>query len=126
MGNDLTGKRKLFVEAYLANPNATEAAKRAGYSEKTARSQGQRLLTNVDIQQALTVRVEEAIITADEILTGVKAIALNAARDGDKLKAYELLGKHLAMWTDKTEHSGEVTTNVRTFSEAASKIYGSK
>ena len=119
----LTAKQKLFVESYLSNPNATAAAKAAGYSEKTARSQGQRLLTNVDIAKMLGERVENAIITADEILTGVKAIAQNGKRDADKLKAYELLGKHLAMWTDKTQLSGEVTTNVRTFSEAAKKIY---
>ena len=46
-----TGKR--FVEEYLKDLNATQAAIRTGYSVKTARSQGQRLLTNVDIQEAI-------------------------------------------------------------------------
>lgn len=119
----LSERQSRFLEEYLANPNATEAAKRAGYSEKTAYSQGQRLLKNVEIKNALGTRVEKAIITADEILNGVKDIALSAPRPADKLKAYELLGKHLAMWTDKTEHSGEINTNVRTFSEAAKRIY---
>ncbi len=111
---ELTTKQKLFVEAYLANPNATEAATRAGYSKKTAKSQGQRLLTNVDIRTRLEKRVEEAIITADEILTDVKAIAKSAEKDSDKLKAYEMLGKHLAMWTDKTEVNGGLNLEVAT------------
>lgn len=121
----LTQKQRLFVEAYLANPNATEAARQAGYggNDNTLAQRGAELVRNSKIAELLKVRVEEAIITADEILTGVKAIALNGKRDADKLKAYELLGKHLAMWTDKTQLSGEVTTNVRTFSEAAKKIY---
>jgi phage terminase small subunit len=56
---ELSGKRAKFVEEYLVDLNATQAAIRAGYSEKTARSQGQRLLTNVDIQEALTHRRKE-------------------------------------------------------------------
>ena len=43
----LTQKQKLFVESYLANPNATKAAIAAGYSERTARQQGNRLLTTM-------------------------------------------------------------------------------
>src|SRR5699024_9365974 len=52
--------------------NATQAAIRAGYSERTARSQGQRLLTNVDIKKMLKERMDEKekdlIATQDEIL----------------------------------------------------------
>jgi phage terminase small subunit len=60
-------RRKIFVEAYIANGgNATEAAKKGGYSEKTARSQGQRLLTDVDIKAQVSVRREEAIAKAEE------------------------------------------------------------
>lgn len=111
--DDLTTKQRLFVEAYLANgSNATQAAKTAGYSEKTAYSIGQRLLKKVEIQEALGERVQEAIITADEVLHGVKAIAVKGKREADKLKAFELLGKHLVLWTDKTEHSGEMKQNI--------------
>lgn len=99
----LTRKKQLFVESYLANPNATEAAKKAGYSEKTAYSSGQRLLKDVEVRELVDKRISDAIITADEILTGVKEIALNSERDSDRLKGYELLGKHLAMWTDRSE-----------------------
>ncbi|BDQ35920.1 hypothetical protein SYK_02800 [Pseudodesulfovibrio nedwellii] len=49
----LSEKQKKFVREYLVDLNATQAAVRAGYSEKTARKQGSRLLTNVDIQKAI-------------------------------------------------------------------------
>lgn len=61
-------RQQLFVEFYLANPNATEAAIKAGYSKKTARSLGQRLLTNVDIAARISKRVEDAVMSADEVL----------------------------------------------------------
>lgn len=65
----MSEKQKLFVEAYLANgSNATQAAITAGYSQKTAYSQGQRLLKNVEIQKRLGKRVEEAAMGADEVL----------------------------------------------------------
>lgn len=61
-----------FVEGYIKSLNATDAAIRAGYSEKTARSQGSRLLTNVDIQNAIqeakAERQERAKIDADYVL----------------------------------------------------------
>jgi phage terminase small subunit len=109
MNGELTTKRRLFVEAYLASPNATQAAITAGYSKKTAYSIGQRLLKNVEISKALEERIETAIITTDEILTDVKSIAKSSDKDSDRLKAYELLGKHLAMWIDKSESNVTVS-----------------
>lgn len=49
----LTPKQERFVAEYLIDLNATQAAIRAGYSEKTATEQGSRLLTNVKVQQAI-------------------------------------------------------------------------
>lgn len=110
----LTDKQKRFVEEYLVDLNATQAARRAGYSEKTARSQGQRLLTKVDIQKALAHRqktyAESVEWTVEEILTDLRVIATNPYnRLADRLKAYELGGKHLGMFTDKLELAGSVT-----------------
>jgi phage terminase small subunit len=64
----LTKKRRVFVEEYLQCWNATEAAKRAGYSERTARQQGSRLLTNVDISEEIKKRIGENAMSADEVL----------------------------------------------------------
>ena len=49
----LTPRQARFVENYLLDLNASAAAARAGYSRKTARSIGQRLLTNVYIEVAI-------------------------------------------------------------------------
>ena len=49
----LTPKQEAFVAQYLLDLNATQAAIRAGYSEKTATEQGSRLLTNVKVQEAI-------------------------------------------------------------------------
>ena len=50
-------RKKLFAEAYIANGgNASEAAKSAGYSEKTAYSAGHRLLRDVEVREILDSR----------------------------------------------------------------------
>lgn len=68
----LTAKQEAFVAEYLIDLNATQAAIRAGYSEKTASSQGERLLRNVEVQAALSEaqkdRSERTAITADRVL----------------------------------------------------------
>ena len=55
----LTAKQRRFVEEFLLDLNATAAAKRAGYSDKTAGQQGHRLLKNVEIQRQLTEAAEK-------------------------------------------------------------------
>jgi phage terminase small subunit len=65
----LTNKQRVFVEEYLSCWNATEAALRAGYSERSARAQGSRLLTNDDISAEVERRLAEKKMTADEALT---------------------------------------------------------
>lgn len=71
--SDLTPQQARFVEEYLLDLNATQAATRAGYSEKTAKAQGSRLLTNVDVQAALSAaqakRSKRTQIDADWVLS---------------------------------------------------------
>ena len=64
----ITKKQRVFIEKYLQCWNATEAAKRAGYSERTARQQGSKLLTKVDISEAINKRISEEAMSADEVL----------------------------------------------------------
>jgi phage terminase small subunit len=60
--NPLTHKKKIFIREYCVNGfNATQAALTAGYSAKTARSQGQRLLTKVDIRGAIKEYLDDVI-----------------------------------------------------------------
>lgn len=64
----LSAKQRVFVEEYLATWNATEAARRAGYSEKTARSIGHENLTKPDIADEIKRRIAERTMSADEVL----------------------------------------------------------
>ena len=76
---ELTGKQQRFVEEYLIDLNATQAAIRAGYSAKTAKSIGQENLTKPDIAKALAQakvkRAEKTGITAERVLEELAAIA---------------------------------------------------
>ena len=71
----LNPKQRLFKDEYLVDLNATAAAIRAGYSEKTAYSQGQRLLKHVEIaaaiEEAQAERSERTGITQDWVLTTI-------------------------------------------------------
>ncbi len=94
----MNDKQRRFAEFYAANPNATEAARAAGYSEKTARSQGQRMLTNVDIQQYVKQLQEKAASLRIASMSQVKAFWSDTMSDttektADRLKASELLAK---------------------------------
>lgn len=109
----LSNRQRAFVTEYVIDFNATQAAVRAGYSVATAKQQGSRLLAHskvkVAVSEALARRAADAGVKADEILRELKVIAFSEPsekyRAGDKLKALELLGRHLKMFTDKVETS---------------------
>lgn len=64
----LNKKQQAFVEHYLQTWNAAEAARRAGYAEKSARQQGSRLMTNADIQDEVQARIKAMQVSTDEAL----------------------------------------------------------
>lgn len=72
MGQKLTAKQRCFVDEYLIDLNATQAAIRAGYSAKTAEQQGPRLLGNVGVSAAIAAamkdRAERTEVDADYVL----------------------------------------------------------
>lgn len=84
----LTGKQAQFVVEYIVDFNATKAAIRASYSEKTAYSQGQRLLKDVEIKTAIAVAMEERLertkVDADWVLK-----RLTAEAEADLAEIYE-------------------------------------
>jgi len=61
----LTRKQELFCFEYLKNFNATQAAVEAGYSKKTAYSQGQRLLKNVEVKQLIEKLSQKSLNKVD-------------------------------------------------------------
>ncbi|QLB59848.1 terminase small subunit [Acinetobacter indicus] len=111
---NLTPKQQRFVEEYLIDLNATQAAIRAGYSEKTAQEQSSRLLSNVMVQEAvqkaknkLSKRTE---LTVDMVVQGLLKEAQDYAEGSTqsaRVSAWAHLGKHLGMFKDKIEHSGD-------------------
>ena len=105
----LTPKKKQFVKEYLLDLNATQAAIRSGYSQRTAKAQGSRLLTDVDIQSQLAKaqqeRTKRTEINADYVLTNLRDIVemFKVENPGASLKGLELLGKNLKLFTDRIE-----------------------
>lgn len=154
----LTPKQKRFVAEYLLDLNATAAAKRAGYSEKTACEQAARLLANVKVQTAVQeaeqARQERTEITQDMVLREMSKLAFFDIRKmfdkngkpldisaldadtaaalvgldvqdvtdnggnyigfvkkykmADKIRALELLGKHLGAWEPRDKQQTAV------------------
>lgn len=143
----LTDKQQRFVDEYLIDLNATQAAIRAGYSAKTADQQGSRMLANVKVKQAVAEkqaqRSKRTGVNQDRVILELAKVAFAKMTDivdsngrikegaspddlaciesikykesdneyggsverevkiASKLKALELLGKHLGMWSDK-------------------------
>lgn len=72
----LTDKQRKFIDAYFScGLNATEAAREAGYSDKTARSIGSENLTKPDIRQEIDRRLAESTMKTDEILARLSSMA---------------------------------------------------
>ena len=132
----MTPKQKRFCEEYLIDCNATQAAIRAGYSEKTAYSIGNENLSKPEIREYIDERLAEmqskTVADATEVLqylTSVlrgeekeEVIVVEGCGDGyseakrikreaspkDKLKAAELLAKRYGLLTDKVSVDGAV------------------
>ena len=111
---NLTPKQQRFVEEYLIDLNATQAAIRAGYSEKTAQEQSSRLLSNVMVQEAVQKAKnklsERTELTVDMVVNGLLKEAQDYAEGSTqsaRVSAWAHLGKHLGMFKDKIEHSGD-------------------
>lgn len=152
---ELTQRQSRFVQEYLKDLNATQAAVRTGYSAKTAAQQGSRLLSHVKVQAAIADGVKgqdmASKVTRESILRELARIAFGDSRrvmswgpDGvelvdsasltddesaqvaevsqtttlhggtiklkrfDKVKALELLGRHVGLFEEEGRIDGEV------------------
>ena len=86
---NMTARQLMFCEEYLTDLNATQAAIRAGYSEKTAEQTASRLLTNVKVQEYIQKRKKDRIkrieITQDAVLQEIALVAFAVATDYAKV-----------------------------------------
>ncbi|MEE8289772.1 MAG: terminase small subunit [Nitrosomonadaceae bacterium] len=110
----LTAKQEKFCEEYMIDLNATQAAIRAGYSEKTADVIGCENLGKPSISERITELKESMCaktrLTADFIINGLMEEAQycsEGSSHGARVKAFEVLGKYkdLNLWKESVEHS---------------------
>ena len=119
----LTPKQQRFVDEYLIDLNATQAAIRAGYSPKTAEQQGFQLLkkTSVSeaIEQAQKERQKRTLVTQDDVIRGLLTEAEwqgEGSSHSARVSAWAHLGKHLNMFADKIDHTssdGSMSPNLK-------------
>lgn len=107
----LTEKQKRFCEEYLIDLNATQSAIRAGYKNGEI---GRQLITKNNVLKYIEeLRAEQSKrteITADKVLEELGSVAFNRNIEcigRDKVKALELIGQHLGMFTEKVEITKE-------------------
>lgn len=127
----LTPRQEAFIKEYLVDLNGTQAAIRAGYKTIGAHVQASQLLSLPKvakaIQEQMDKRAKKVDLTAENVLKGILRVIDRCEqaepvldREGlptgeytfqanAALKGYELLGKHLKLFTDKVEHSGTIT-----------------
>jgi phage terminase small subunit len=117
----LTGKQEMFCREYLIDLNATRAAVRAGYSEKTANRIAAKLLSKVDIQNRISElksqRNEQVDVDAAYVLRRLVEIdqmdVLDILKDDGGIKAISEWPK---VW--RTTLSGfDINTSVTNFDE---------
>lgn len=116
----LTAKQQRFVDEYLIDLNATQAAIRAGYSKKTANEQGSRLLANVSVSAAVAESMKSRSgrtgITQDMVLKELAKIGFSDIRkvvrwgetmvrmvDGEEECAEDMVPYHGLALIDSTE-----------------------
>lgn len=129
----LNARQKSFCEFYVASGNATESAIKAGYKEKYAGVNADKLLKNTNVSKYIKRIMEEhannRIAKAEEILEFLTATLRGEVTEEvvvggfgklatekiiknvdlrDRLKAAELLGKRYRLFTDKVEVEGVV------------------
>lgn len=140
MAAKMTAKQKRFCDEYLIDLNATQAAIRAGYSEKTARVIGAENLSKPAlksyIDQRMAEKESELIADQNEVLkyltsvlrgeTQSEVIVIEGTGEGcseartmqkapdekERLRAAELLGKRYGAFTDKVEQSVDMELSI--------------
>jgi phage terminase small subunit len=123
LGPRLTDKQLRFVQEYLIDLNATQAAKRAGYSAKTAEQGGAQLLRNIKVAAAIKsaqgARAERTQITQDRVLKEYARIAFSNMKDFAEFGPEGVALKDLAAMDD------DAARCVAEVSESTSKDGGS-
>lgn len=132
----MTLKQQRFADEYIITGNATQAAIKAGYSQKYANTNANKLLQNTTIKKRIDERLEqlesEKIASQQEVLSYLSSVmrgemteqTLRSVGESgqviaeidvgakDRIKAAELLGKRYKLWTDKQEVTSNNVTEI--------------
>ena len=114
----LTEKQKRFIDYYIETANATESAKRAGYSEKTADRIGHENLKKLEyfIQEKMQQKDNSRIASQDEVLEYLTKVMRGQEKDAfgldaslqDRTKCAELLGKRYGSFKENVNLAGNI------------------
>lgn len=114
---ELTPRQQRFVQEYLQDHNGTQAAIRAGYSAKTAKQQGSRLLAEPHIQAAVRAGqqkvAKKAEISVDSLMAELeqaRELALKEKQASAAVTATMGKGKLAGLLVEKHKHSGAIGT----------------
>ncbi len=136
----LTAKQKIFCDEYIISLNATQAAIKAGYAQKTAYAIGAENLRKPKIQDYISERMKQKesslIATQDEVLQYLTSVLRGESQtidtvlvgigegcqevqevekkpsEKDRLKAAELLGKRYGLYTDKVSADVDMSLDI--------------
>lgn len=108
----LPRRQRVFVDEVVGGATQAAAARVAGYGKSRPDVAGSKLMAKPLVRKAVEQRrelaAEEAGVEASKVLRAVASIAYSAkTKNGDKLRALELLGKNRKLWTEKHEHTGK-------------------
>ncbi len=111
----MTARQRKFAQAYTKLGNATEAAKQAGYSPKTAYAAGSRLLRNGEVAAEIAKAQDRAATAAEHTLdvhvAKMAELAEEATRRGQlsaAVQATHHIGKAVGLYTDRVRVEGQI------------------
>ncbi len=131
----LTLKQQKFINNYLETGNGKQSMIEAGYSEKGAKQEASKILTNPDhtVTKEIKSAADKLGINTEYVLNNFKKVIEVNSKTYNKtigignsedlpsieemvdasavIKSNELLGKHLKLFTDKVELDGKLETN---------------
>ena len=102
-------RQLLFVNEYVKDFNGTRAAEAAGYSKVAARAQAKSLLSdpkiNARVEAIIEKRQATSEISRELLLEKLMDIATNSGNDQAKIRALELMGRAIGMFTENQQQS---------------------
>jgi hypothetical protein len=130
----LSRRQQAFVNEYIRCWNASEAARRTGSKGKAAWQQAWRMSRNVEVQAAISERIQQAALAANEVLarlaaqargdlpTSVHDTPRGEVTEYDTLGALIQIGRHLRLFSAKADVG--VAVNIEGLDAMLEKVYG--